>query len=241
MRFAPVLAAFAALAISPAANSALIADFELNGSLANSAGTTALLVNNAGGTLGSTGITFLANSGPTITGLTPTSVYTIDMQFRLDAVTGYRKLVDFSSLASDSGFYNLNGQFSIYPLGNTNGTPTPFAADTDVRLTLSRNAAGDVAGYINDTLLFGASDPNNLSATAILGALNFFIDDTATGQREASSGFVDYIRIYDTAITPSQATPAGAVPEPASWAMMMVGFGVVGAAMRRRKAAISFA
>jgi len=33
----------------------------------------------------------------------------------------------------------------------------------------------------------------------------------------------------------------GAVPEPASWAMMVAGFGLAGAAMRRRKAAISFA
>jgi hypothetical protein len=33
----------------------------------------------------------------------------------------------------------------------------------------------------------------------------------------------------------------GAVPEPASWAMMIGGFGMVGAAMRRRRTAIRFA
>jgi len=33
----------------------------------------------------------------------------------------------------------------------------------------------------------------------------------------------------------------GAVPEPASWAMMLGGFGLVGGAMRRRKAAVRFA
>jgi hypothetical protein len=36
-------------------------------------------------------------------------------------------------------------------------------------------------------------------------------------------------------------TGAGAVPEPASWAMMLGGFGLVGGAMRRRKAAVRFA
>lgn len=33
----------------------------------------------------------------------------------------------------------------------------------------------------------------------------------------------------------------GAVPEPASWAMMIAGFGVAGVAMRRRKVAVAFA
>jgi hypothetical protein len=37
--------------------------------------------------------------------------------------------------------------------------------------------------------------------------------------------------------------PAGAVPEPASWALMIVGFGLIGGAMRRRKVktSVSFA
>jgi len=32
---------------------------------------------------------------------------------------------------------------------------------------------------------------------------------------------------------------AGAVPEPSTWAMMLVGFGAIGTAMRRRKAVVS--
>jgi len=32
---------------------------------------------------------------------------------------------------------------------------------------------------------------------------------------------------------------ANAVPEPASWAMLIMGFGLVGAAARRRKAAVA--
>ncbi|MBV8972523.1 MAG: PEP-CTERM sorting domain-containing protein [Sphingomonadaceae bacterium] len=36
--------------------------------------------------------------------------------------------------------------------------------------------------------------------------------------------------------TPGLALPFGAVPEPAAWALMVVGFGLVGAATRRRQA-----
>lgn len=46
------------------------------------------------------------------------------------------------------------------------------------------------------------------------------------GVRFASSGTVSAV--------------AGAVPEPTTWAMMVVGLGLVGASMRRRKVAVSF-
>jgi hypothetical protein len=47
----------------------------------------------------------------------------------------------------------------------------------------------------------------------------------------------DYISLEDESVRST-----GAVPEPASWAMMLGGFGLVGGAMRsRRKAAVSFA
>ncbi len=34
-------------------------------------------------------------------------------------------------------------------------------------------------------------------------------------------------------------TPSGAIPEPATWALLMVGFGMVGVAARRRKAVVA--
>ena len=40
---------------------------------------------------------------------------------------------------------------------------------------------------------------------------------------------------------PPPPPPGGAVPEPATWAMMIAGFGLAGAALRRRKIAVSFA
>ncbi|QKR99651.1 PEPxxWA-CTERM sorting domain-containing protein [Sphingomonas sp. CL5.1] len=239
MHIRHVLATLGALALGPAAHAAAIADFELNGTLNNSAGGSVALVNN-GGALGASGITFGLNQGPTITGLGALSAYTIDVGFTLDSLNGprgngYVKLIDFSNLTSDSGYYSYYGHLNAYPLSDS--TNAVFTADSPVRLTLSRDSAGLITAYIDGTQIYAQSDSTNQSKTLIdgLNPLTFFTDDTVTASGEASSGFVDYIRIFDSAITPGQANPVG-VPEPSTWAMMIVGFGLVAAAARRRKA-----
>ena len=60
-------------------------------------------------------------------------------------------------------------------------------------------------------------------------SVNFFIYDYPYGD---NSGGVSIL--LDDGLS-------GPVPEPASWAMLIAGMGVVGAAMRRRRAAVSFA
>jgi hypothetical protein len=48
-------------------------------------------------------------------------------------------------------------------------------------------------------------------------------------------------QVYLTAGGSQGIGPAAAVPEPASWAMMIMGFGAVGAGLRRRRATVAFA
>lgn len=222
-----------AMIVVQPAQAALIGGFELNGTTANSVANGVTLTNN-GGTLGATGIAFAFNGGPTVSGIGALANYTIDIGFTLEAVSGYRKLIDFSNRASDAGYYNLNGSLVAFPLPI--GSATVFAANTPVRLTLSRTSAGLITGYIDGVQIFSAMDAANNSQTAIngLNPLHFFRDDFQV-PNEASPGFVDYIRIFDTAITPGEAEPQpGAVPEPATWAMMLLGFGAMGASLRRR-------
>lgn len=47
------------------------------------------------------------------------------------------------------------------------------------------------------------------------------------------------ITSFSSALVADPVTPS--VPEPATWAMMIVGFGLVGGAMRRRKTTVAFA
>jgi hypothetical protein len=232
-----VLLSAVSLFIAPAAHAASpIDDFELNGSLANSAGGGATLLNNSGA-LGATGITFQPNGGPTVTGLPGLSTWTIDTTFDFDAYGvgqgGWQKIIDFSGLLSDLGVYAHGTDLSFFGLSAETGSV--FTAGVLYRLTISRDALGAVTGWLNGTQVLTGTDLGN--AFVIGSALDFFRDDSATGNREAESGFVDYIRVYDQALTPDNAGGPGVssgVPEASTWAMILFGFGFVGAAMRRR-------
>lgn len=79
-----------------------------------------------------------------------------------------------------------------------------------------------------------------------------FIGLRATDGMNVYYGFAytinDMLNSYGFETTPGAsitatvaAAPAGAVPEPASWAMMLSGFGLVGGAMRARRRSSAFA
>jgi hypothetical protein len=61
---------------------------------------------------------------------------------------------------------------------------------------------------------------------------------------EYFQGNIDAIRVFDGVATFAEASRGAgtsAAPEPATWLMMLGGFGMLGATMRRRKASVSFA
>jgi PEP-CTERM motif len=225
-----VLAAVAA-SVSVPASAAVIGDFRLNGNLTNAAGGPLSIVNN-GGVLGATGITFASNQGPTISGFSSPTNYSVEVAFSFAQLSGYRKILDFKNRTSDNGLYNLSALLNFYPI-TTSGSPQ-FLTNQLARVVFTRNAAGQSVGYVGNTAVIGFT---NAFETQITSVLQLLRDDLVTGQGEASPGFVDYIRIYDTALSASEVaglTPPGAVPEPAAWALMIAGFGLVGSALRRK-------
>lgn len=208
--------------------------YTLNGTFADALGGPSLVAN--GGTLGATGYTFAANEGLSVAGALQADTYTIDTRFSFDATSGYRKIIDFSALASDAGFYNLSSQLNFYPV--VTGPTVGISDGTTVRVTLSRDGStGLVSGYLNGALEFSFTDTSGLATfNAAGGVANFYVDDFATGQREAAAGFVDYIAIYDSALAASEiGTLTPAVPEPAGWAMLLAGMGVLGWVTNRRR------
>lgn len=205
--------------------------YDLNNTLADSMGGPDLV--SFGGSLTASEYQFGANQGLSLSGVLG-SVYTIDTVVALDEVGGYRKLVDFKALGSDNGFYLLFGQLNFYPVdtGSANTIPNQWA-----RFTLTRDAAGLTSGYVNGVQQWQFDDNGSQLATfsAAGNVAHFFIDDFVTAQGEASAGKVDYIALYDTALSAAEVGQISAVPEPTSYAMMLAGLAGLALWTKRRK------
>jgi hypothetical protein len=105
------------------------------------------------------------------------------------------------------------------------GSGTAYAASSNTGSAFGFNGLGLVylpSGYQSGSALSGTSTFNNKTLASM--ALN--------------PGSYTFTVPQDT-ITVNVIAP-GAVPEPASWAMMLAGFGLIGAGLRRRKGAASF-
>jgi hypothetical protein len=97
--------------------------------------------------------------------------------------------------------------------------------------------AGETFSWLLDV---DPSDPNaspTIFGNQLIGAtvwVDFSNGLRGTGLIEAVPGNDDAGQLFIRTFTPSPG-----VPEPAAWAMMLGGFGLIGTAMRRRKQALS--
>ncbi len=170
---------------------ATLHDYQLNGTYADALGGPPLSPD--GGTLGATGYTFAANQGLNASGITNGSVYSIDMVFQLTDIGGYRKILDFSDRGPDTGLYMLDGALNFYNVVTGSST---IAANQTADVRLDRDAAGTVTGFVNGVQEIQFADTGNIAVfNTPAQIMRFFEDDNATGQHEASGGFVDSITI----------------------------------------------
>lgn len=228
-------AAVAAFLLPLPAQAATLFNFELNGNYANAAG--AGTITPKGGALAPGGYRFGANQGLTIDlGDTALGEYAIEVRFSFANTLNYRKIIDFAGGTLDAGLYNNSGRLAFFNRAHTN--VITMAPDQLATVRLERTAAGLVTGYVNGQQQWTFTDAAGLAMFRPGRAINLFIDDGAVGG-EASAGYVDYVRVFDT---PTGTLPVGGVPEPSTWALLILGFGAVGSALRaRRRPAFSIA
>ncbi len=146
---------------------------------------------------------------------------------------------------------NTTGGFST-----PNTVPFPFAV-------------GTVNGVLSFGKTVGASSDESIANFLTFGDISFSVSKVTTVSYAVTPGISSAVSLYllgtaigaGTEATPTSLTlsfnntgtsafsasaslatpPTTAVPEPAVWAMMLVGFGAMGATMRRRKVSLTFA
>jgi hypothetical protein len=172
------------------------------------------------------------------TGLLTSNSYSVALTFEfLDGTNRWRRIVDVEGRTSDNGFYvDPSNNLNVFPV---NGSNAGFTNNQYRNVALTVGPGGEVKAYIDG----GASLTSNTNIMNIgpNGLINLFLDNTqAGGQREWSRSRIAVANFYDGVLTSDEVfginqNPTGAVPEPATWAMMIMGFGAAGAMMRRRR------
>lgn len=229
-RFLATLVLFGA-AMVPLRGATIVAEFSLRGGLDDNLGGPAFT--SLGGQIQSTGYIFAANQGLTLLHpLFDPASYSIELSFALDETSGYRKIIDFKDRSSDGGFYDLSGALNFYPV--VTGQSGDFTAGTPIHVVLTRDGAtAVVTGYVNGQQRFTFSDAGSAAVFTANAKVILFADDFATGQRESSSGTVNYVRFYNGALTASEVTnaylsgPPAAIPEPSTAALLMIGLALL--------------
>ena len=154
---------------------------------------------------------------------------------------------------SGPGSYSLTQAFTLASAGTVhisfnlltdNNAGVAYPAGRDLNTFPNQNAQvdilnGDADPFTNGagivSILYGPGSDNNgwetITQTLNLSAGTYLFRFAETDNQGFFQAGLDNVSV----------TGSGAVPEPASWAMMLGGFGLVGGAMRRRSAAVRFA
>jgi len=164
------------------------------------------------------------------------------------ALFGGASVFDTITFFSDGGAGTvLNGTYAISFSSTSSAVGSSYlVAGTNTAAFYTGNLGGAVGASFSVTGTQYAFNPANG---------NLLMDIFVTNQDNVSNGSgnsynqADYTGIQTTRavdavagiysgggglVTEFNATPSGAVPEPASWALMIIGFGMVGGALRRR-------
>lgn len=170
-----------------------------------------------------------------------------------DGGQNLRANIDTGGVTTDTSITRAGGgAISILGTGYTNSLPGPAPAtttiygidDTTDSLVTATPANGGANGGVYSSVgalnvALGAADAvafdiSGFSGTGFLSINSLLYSvDLTSGAATSLGSFGRSSLIGLTAI--------GAIPEPASWAMMIAGFGIVGASLRRRRPTLAFA
>lgn len=185
-----------------------IHEYLLRGNLDDERGGPSL--QSGGGMVLPDGYRFAANQGLAVTGAMPPRVYTVDLVFSFDVLGDtWRKILDFKQLGTDEGFYTYMTHLQYVVVAGSvfaDGART-LTAGTEYQVTLTRDAGGEVVGYVDRVEQLRFDDTGAVAALDTAEIAHFFIDDAATSGMESSGGVVRRIRIWDVPLAVDQIPP----------------------------------
>jgi PEP-CTERM motif len=120
------------------------------------------------------------------------------------------------------------------PIGSTGGISQTLATIAGQSYQISFDLQNDGGTPTSFEALFGSNQLFSLTNSAAFGYTTFSTTSTAVGASTALSFSFRQDPAFFSLDNISVTAVSGAVPEPATWAMMLLGFGMVGASMRRR-------
>ncbi len=135
--------------------------------------------------------------------------YTITILFRFDDVNSWKRLIDFKNRTTDWGLYSYYGNLNFYNI--ITGSGSAIAAGNYVQVTLTRNAQGNVRGFVNGSPEIEFIDSGSEALPGPDNFLSFFQDDTVVAN-EHTSGAVARIRIWDGPLDPAAVATLDRLP-----------------------------
>ncbi|UUR07682.1 PEPxxWA-CTERM sorting domain-containing protein [Sphingomonas glaciei] len=167
-----------------------------------------------------------------------------DLTISLDGTTGY--------VTAQGNLYSINLSTGASTLLGSIGATLDGLTTAPIAVTIGgiNYSAGTIFGVDSGTLfMLNVLTPSSSTIGSTTGAsetLDFASDGTLWGQ---NNGTFNVINSSTFASIPDGASAGGnfafgmaiapsisaAVPEPSTWAMMLIGFGAIGASMRRRR------
>lgn len=163
-------------------------------------------------------------------------------------------VIDFDDAPSYSYEGDAGNYFAIYDIGagshitgvDVDVTITAFSPSWLSEMVASFTSTSFDGIYFTPSVTTSAGSESSFGSYDLVDlGLDFFVDDDGLLWVELFEDFDDSSvapdGVWNGSITLTY-TPTdvpGGVPEPASWAMLIAGFGLVGVASRRRKAAVS--
>ncbi|MBN4061562.1 hypothetical protein JYU20_00005, partial [Bacteroidales bacterium AH-315-I05] len=123
--------------------------------------------------------------------------YTIEMYLRLENLSSWKRLIDWSNNTCDEGMYTLDGFFNFW--NETVASAAPFTVNQWAYAVFTRDCVTDSFSlYLNGAFVLTFADISDQATVKTVGAdafINFFLDTECCFPDEASAGDIAYLGI----------------------------------------------